>query len=167
MTLVKGIISYSICFFLLVFGLSGCVPVNNGGEYQSGKPQVNNGSKTVDDFKVSINVQQSQKVQKMYATITYMGDEPEIDIYHGGSIFFFNINQQDGDFEYEGAMNLPLLTTTLIRNKSHRVDFNGIEKFKLESGTYEFEAIANFSLDSNNIIESKMEIPVYCIAELE
>jgi hypothetical protein len=96
-----------------------------------------------------------------------MGDKPKIDIYHGGSIFFFNINQQDGDFEYEGAMNLPLLTTTLIRNKSHRVDFNGIEKFKLESGTYEFEAIANFSLDSNNVIESQIEIPVSKIEEIK
>jgi hypothetical protein len=96
-----------------------------------------------------------------------MGEEAEKDIYHGGSIFFFNVYQQDGDFEYLGFMDQPLLTTTLIRNEPHRVDFKGIEKLKLKPGTYEFEAIANFSLDSEDVLGTENEIPVSKIEEVE
>jgi hypothetical protein len=164
----NGSISYAICFLVLVFGLSGCVTSNNNGdENVSDKPKIINESKTVDDFKVSINVQKSQKDPKIYATITYMGEESEKDIYHGGSVFFFNIYQQDGDFEFMESMTLPLLTTTLIQNKPLRVDFNGIEQLKLESGTYKFEAIAYYSLDSEKVLESKIEIPVYKIEEID
>ncbi|WP_394189940.1 hypothetical protein [Paenisporosarcina quisquiliarum] len=164
----KRSISYAICFLVMVLGLSGCVTSNNNGDANvSDKPKISNNSKTVVDFKVTINVQKSQKAPKVYATITYMGEEAEKDIFHGGSIFFFNIYQQDGDFEYIGSMNLPLLTTTLIQNKPLRVDFNGIERLELGSGNYKFEAVANFSLDSDKVMESKIEIPVYKIEEID
>ena len=39
----------------------------------------------MDDFKVSINVEKDLNV---YATVTYIGEAAEKDIYHGGSIFF-------------------------------------------------------------------------------
>ena len=164
----KRSISYAICFLVLVFGLSGCVTSNNNGDANvSDKPKTPNNSKTGVDFKVTINVQKSKKDPKVYATITYIGEEAEKDIYHGGSIFFFNIYQQDGDFEHIGSMNLPLLTTTLIQNKPLRVDFNEIERLELRAGTYKFEAIANLSLDSDKVIESKIEIPVYKIDEID
>ncbi|WP_394189545.1 hypothetical protein [Paenisporosarcina quisquiliarum] len=151
---------------ILVFGLMGC-GTNNNKENVSNEPGINNESNQVDDFKVTINVETGEKDLNVYATIIYMGEEAQKDIYHGGSIFMFNVYQQDGDFEYLGAMNLPLLTTTLIRNEPHRVNFEGIEKLKLKPGTFEFEAIANFSLDSNNVIESKIEIPVYKIVAID
>ena len=152
---------------ILVFGLIGCERNNNNKENIIGEPTTNNESKQVDDFKVTINVENDEKELMVYATITYMGEEAEREIYHGGSIFMFNVYQQDGDFEYLGAMNLPLLTTTLIRNEPHRVSFEGIEKLKLKPGTFEFEAIADFSLDSNNVVESKIEIPVSKIVEID
>jgi len=152
---------------ILVFGLIGCETNNNNKENVIGEPTINNESKQVDDFKVTINVENDEKDLMVYATITYMGEEAEREIYHGGSIFFFNIYQQDGDFEYMESLTLPLLTTTLIQNKPLRVDLKGIEKLKLESGIYKFEANANFSLDSDKVIESKIEIPVYKIEEID
>jgi len=148
----------------LIFGLFGCVTNNNNVENVSGKPKITNESKQVEEFKVSINVEKDLNV---FATITYIGEAAEKDIYHGGSIFFFNVYQLDGDFEYFGAMNQPLLTTTLIRNEPHRVKFKGIEKLELKTGTYEFEAIANISLDSDDVLGTKIEIPVSKIEEVK
>ncbi|MHC8514736.1 hypothetical protein [Sporosarcina sp. ITBMC105] len=147
---------FIVVSIILIFGLFGCVK-NNNEENVSGEPKITNDSKQVDDFKVTINVEKDLNV---YATITYIGEAAEKDIYHGGSIFFFNIYQQDGDFEYFGAMTQPLITTTLIQNEPHIVKFEGIEKLKLKTGTYEFEAIANFSLDLDDVLETKYEIPV-------
>ncbi|QNK86842.1 MULTISPECIES: hypothetical protein [unclassified Sporosarcina] len=155
---------FIVVSIILIFGLFGCVTNNNNEENVSGKPKIANESKQVDDFKVSINVEKDLNV---YATITYIGEAAEKDIYHGGSIFFFNVYQQNGSFEYFGAMNQPLLTTTLIRNEPHRVKFKGIEKLELKTGTYEFEAIANISLDSDDVLGTKIEIPVSKIEEVK
>ena len=155
---------FIVVSIILIFGLFGCVTNNNNEENVSGKPKIANESKQVDDFKVSINVEKDLNV---YATITYIGEAAEKDIYHGGSIFFFNVYQLDGDFEYFGVMNQPLLTTTLIRNEPHRVKFKGIEKLELKTGTYEFEAIANISLDSDDVLGTKIEIPVSKIEEVK
>jgi len=155
---------FIVVTLVLIFGLFGCVTNNNNVENVSGKPKITNESKQVEEFKVSINVEKDLNV---YATITYIGEAAEKDIYHGGSIFFFNVYQLDGDFEYFGAMNQPLLTTTLIRNEPHRVKFKGIEKLELKTGTYEFEAIANISLDSDDVLGTKIEIPVSKIEEVK
>ncbi|MFS0688993.1 hypothetical protein AB1K89_07105 [Sporosarcina sp. 179-K 8C2 HS] len=155
---------FIIVSIILIFGLFGCVTNNNNEESVSGKSKIMNESKQVDDFRVSISVEKDLNV---YATITYIGEAAEKDIYHGGSIFFFNVYQLDGDFEYFGAMDQPLLTTTLIRNEPHRVKFKGIEKIKLKTGTYEFEAIADFSLGSNDVLGTKIEIPVSKIKEVK
>ena len=150
----------------LVFGLIGCES-NNNKECIIGEPTINYESKQADDFKVTINFENDEKELMVYATITYMGEEAKREIYHGGSIFFFNIFEQDGDFKYYSGMEQPLLKTTLIRNESHRVNFEGIEKLELKPGTFEFEAIADFSLDSDNVVESKIEIPVSKIKEID
>ena len=154
-------------FLFLVFGLFGCGTSNNNEENVSGEPRITYESKQVDDFKITINVENSEKDLVVYTTITYMGEEAQKDIYHGGSIFFFNVYQQDDDFEYLGGMNQPLLTTTLIRNEPHRVNFEGIEKLKLKPGTFEFEAIAHFSLDSDDVLGTEIEIPVSGVQEVE
>lgn len=75
---------FIVVSIILIFGLFGCVTNNNNEENVSGKPKIANESKQVDDFKVSINVEKDLNV---YATITYIGEADEKDIYHGGSIF--------------------------------------------------------------------------------
>jgi hypothetical protein len=119
------------------------------------------------DFEVSINVEENEETLDVYATITYLGEEDNHVIYHGGSIFFFNIYQLDGDFEYLGGMNEPLLSTTLNKDEEYKVEFNypGLEKLK--PGIYEFEAIADISLDEEQIVESNVQIPVSKIVEIK
>jgi hypothetical protein len=156
-----------VIFSVLLLGLCGCGTSNNTEEIGSGELQITNESKQVDDFNVSINVENGEKNLNVYATITYVGEEAEVDIYHGGSIFFFNVYQQDGEFEYIGSMEQPLLTTTLIRNEPHSVHFKGIETLKLKQGTYKFEAIADFSLSSDDVVGTKIEIPVSKMKEFD
>lgn len=154
--------SFVVVSIILVFGLFGCVQNNNSDKNINDK--VTNESKQVDDYKVSIHV---EKDLNIYATITFIGEAAKKDIYHGGSIFFFNVYEQNGHLTYEGAMNQPLLTTTLIRNEPHRVNFQGIQQLELKPGTYEFEAIANFSLNSDDILGTKIEIPVSKLVEIK
>ena len=157
----KGLLSYTLLIIILVFGLFGC----DSKEKVRGESYKKNDSQQVDDFNVSINVENSEEALNVYATITYTGDEEEIDIYHGGEIFYFNVYQQDGDFEFFGAMDQPQLITTLYQNEPHRVIFNVLEMPSLNSGTYEFEAIASFSLDTEKA--SNIEIPVYKVEEID
>lgn len=156
-----------VIFSILVLGLCGCGTRNNNEENVSGEPKITNQSKQVDDFKVSISVENGENDLNVYATITYLGKEAEKDIYHGGSIFFFNVYQQDGDFEYLGGMEQPLLKTTLVRDEPHRVKFIEIENLNLKQGNYKFEAIADFSSDSDDVLGTKIEIPVSIIEEID
>lgn len=121
-------------------------------------------SEQVNDFQVSITHDDELNV---YAIITYVGDANEIDIYHGGSIFYFNIHQEDGDFEYIGAMNQPLFTTTLIRNEPHQVAFNHLKELHLKKGIYRIEAIADISLDPDDVVGTTIQIPVSKIIEIK
>ncbi|WP_223701727.1 hypothetical protein [Sutcliffiella deserti] len=160
----KLVLSYKMFIIILVFGLFGCGENNNSEENIRGESYIKNDSQQVDDFKVSINVENGEALN-VYATITYTGEEAEKDIYHGGSIFFFNIYQQDGYFEYIGGMDQPQLTTTLFQNEPHKVTFNVLDIPNLNPGTYEFEAIASFSLNSE--IASNIEIGVSKIEEID
>lgn len=151
----------------MVFGLFGCGTGNNTGGNLSKEPKNTDESKQVDDFNVTIHVKNKGENLTVYATITYTGEETEKDIYHGGSIFYFNVYQLDGDFEYFGAMDQPLLTTTLIQNEPHKVYFSELKNQNLKPGIYEFEAIAEFYLDSDDVVQSKIEIPVSKVVEIE
>ena len=62
-------------------------------------------------------------------------------------------------------MDHPQLITTLFQNEPHRVIFNVLEMPSLNPGTYEFEAIASFSLDTEKA--SNIEIPVYKVEEID
>lgn len=160
----KFLLSYTLLIIILAFGLFVFVKSNSSEENVKGESYIKTDSQHVDDFKVSINVEKSEENLDIYATIIYTGEEAAIDIYHGGEIFFFNVYQQDGDFEFLGAMDDPQLITTLFQNVPHRVSFNVLEMPRLKPGTYEFEAIASFSLNSE--IASNIEIPVYKVEEI-
>lgn len=143
--------------FSLIFALIGCGTDN--GELNE-EPNVFAESNQVDNFDVKLEIIEKEQELTVAATITYVGEKDEIDIYHGGSIFYFNIYQKDGNFEYLGSMDAPLLTTTLTRNEPHKVDFTDSVLDELEPGTYEFEAIAVFSLNVENIVDSLINNPV-------
>lgn len=158
-----------IMFSIIILSLSACGTDNSGNkqlniqEFKEEVDEVNQEG----DFEVSMNVEKVDETLDVYATITYLGEEDKRIIYHGGSIFFFNIYQLDGDFEFLGGMDQPLLSTILKQNEKHRVEFNHPGLKELKPGIYEFEAIANISLDDENMRESTGEIPVSKIVELE
>lgn len=158
----KMIFMYSI----LLLSLFGCSTPNEKLDVKEDTLQEErtylNESNQVGDFKVSIALNESLHPT---ASITYVGDQPEKTIYHGGNIFFFNIYQQDGHFKQESAMNMPLLSTTLIQNKPHTIQFN--EVGELEKGLYKFEAIASFSLNSDDVMGTKLEIPVSKLQQIQ
>jgi len=157
----KRLLSYTLLIIILIFGLFGC----DSEEKVRDESYKKSDSQHVDDFKVSINVENSEEALNVYASITYTGEETEVDIYHGGEIFYFNVYQQDGDFEFFGAMDDPQLKTTLFKNEPHKVTFNVLEMPSLKQGIYEFEAIAAFSLNSET--SSNIMIPVYMLKEIE
>ncbi|CAG9620907.1 hypothetical protein [Sutcliffiella rhizosphaerae] len=162
----KLMLNYILLIIILVFGLFGCGKNNTSEENVRDDSFINNDSQQInDDFKVSINVENSEKALNVYATITYTGEEAEKDIYHSGRIFFFNVYQQDGGFDYIGDMDEPQLTTTLFKNEPHIEIFNVLDMPNLNPGTYKFEAIASFSLSSE--LASNIEIPVSKIEEID
>lgn len=152
-------------FFLMIFILAGCGTSWNSAKNGTNGSNISSSELQVDDFVIGIHVEKQYPLQ-VYATITYTGNDEEIDIYHGGSIFFFNIYNQNGDFEYEGAMEQPLLTTTLKQNQAHQVDMD-LSHVNLKPGTYEFEAIAEFFLDQDDWAGTNYNIPVKVVVDIE
>lgn len=147
---------------LLVVGLVGCGTSDQNSGSNSEQIKTTESSQ-VNDFKVTLHLEENLE---MYATITYSGEEAEVEINHGGSIFFFNIHQQDGSFEYESVMTEQLLTTNLVANEPYRVDFNQVKKLELNKGKYEFQAIADFSVSSNDGTVTPLKIPVSIVREI-
>ncbi|MCT8136730.1 hypothetical protein H1D32_02560 [Anaerobacillus sp. CMMVII] len=164
--MLKKLMVHLMVLSVIFFGVVGCGTGSNTENNSGEEPKGSVATKLVDDFEVSINVDDRENDPIVYATITYLGEDAETDIYHGGSIFFFNIYQIDGDFEYMGAMDLPLITTSLKRNEPHNVQLMDKSLKALETGTYEFEAIADFSLDIDDMVNTRMKIEVSTIHEI-
>jgi hypothetical protein len=145
----------------LGFGVAGCGTNLDSESITIDEPEtVYREINRVDDFEVELQITEKNEGRTITATITYSGEESEIDIYHGGSIFYFNIYEIDGDFEHMGSMDGPLLTTVLTRNEPHKVEMVDVALDELQSGSYEFEAVAIFSLDIEQIGDTLVEIPV-------
>lgn len=175
----KILVLFQFVLIILLFGLVGCGTSNNADGNSKANGEMNQGEENLSenlkiseetnikgDFKVSIYVEDGEKDLNVYATITYIGEEDKLDIYHGGSIFFFNIYEIDGEFEHIGGMNQPLLTTTLTKEEAHRIKFNNPVLDTLEPGKYEFEAVADFSLDADDVLGTTIEIPVSVIVKI-
>ncbi len=117
------------------------------------------------DFEVRIFAEQDQELN-VYATLTYRGEEESIDIYHATWIFYFGITQLDGDYETTIGMEEPLRTTTLVKDEPH-VEQLKTDTLNLKPGKYKFEAIADFSTNSEKMLETGSEIPVSTVVEVK
>ena len=164
----KKIILLSLVLFLILsLGLFGCGYDQNNTSSNSEEPEVTEALEREGDFEVQIEVVRSEEGLTVEASITYLGDEDKVDIYHGGSIFYFNIYEQDGDFEYLGAMDAQLLTTELLPKEPHNIEINYPILEELEPGIYEFEAEAVFSLDEEHITDTMINIPASVMVSLD
>jgi hypothetical protein len=137
---------------ILLFGMCGCNFTINEESKNFNHVQPTESIKRVDDFIIEIYTENNEVI----ATITYVGEQQEFHIYHGGRIFLFNVYQVDGNYELLGAMEQPLLTTKLLKGYPHKETYNGPTIDTLKSGIYQFEAIAMFSLDEE-VVKSKIE----------
>ncbi|TFB22860.1 hypothetical protein E3U55_06375 [Filobacillus milosensis] len=152
---------------ILIFGLYGCGTKGDGAATVSQVVEDEKATAQEGEFEVSINVEQKGENLDVYATITYLGDQDQKTIYHGGSIFFFNVYQVGGDFEHIGGMEQPLLSTDLKKGEAHKVEFNHPGLTELKPGTYEFEAIADISIDDEKMVDTKLEVPVTTVVEID
>ncbi len=159
----KLMLSGVLMVLIVSMGLVGCGYDGNNETDSTVEPEEYEATERDGDFEVTIEVDGKDNDLSVAASITYLGDEDTIDIYHGGSIFYFNIYQQDGDFQYLGAMDAQLHSTKLVQNEPHRVEIHYPILEELEPGTYEFEAEAVFSLDEENIADSTINLPVSVI----
>ncbi|MCU7666995.1 hypothetical protein [Bacillus thuringiensis] len=117
----------------------------------------------VGDFIATIDADDVLKTNKVKATITYVGKDDKVVVYHGISIFSSNIQEKNGTFKYEPAMPFPLGKTTLIRNKPKIEEYEFPKQIiqKLKPGkTYEFKADASFSLDKHFNKDTAFSLPV-------
>lgn len=156
----KFMVSGFMIILIASLGLVGCGNDGNNETDHTEDPEEYEATEREEDFEVTMEVISEANDLSVTASITYLGDEETIVIYHGGSIFYFNIYQQDGDFEYLGAMDAQLIWTELRQNEPHRVDIDYPILEELEPGTYEFEAEAVFSLDEEEIMDTQITIPV-------
>lgn len=120
------------------------------------------------DFIATIDADDVLTTNKITATITYVGKDDKIVVYHGMSIFSFSVQEKNGTFKYPTivAMPLPLGITTLIQNKPKIEEYDlskELMKKLIPGKTYEFKANANFSLDKNFNKDITFSLPVSAI----
>src|SRR5690554_6909582 len=60
----------------------------------------------------------------IFAELTYVGEEESIDIYHAASPFQFPLEENTRGYEFDYAMNSPLIVTTLLRDEPLRENYS-------------------------------------------
>lgn len=73
-----------VLLIIFSFLIAGCGQEQARKKDRNDQPEVTDESNQVDDFKVSMDVEDELDA---YATITYVGEEAEKEIYHGGKYF--------------------------------------------------------------------------------
>ncbi|MEK3763364.1 hypothetical protein [Solibacillus sp. FSL K6-4121] len=62
---------------------------------------------------------------KIYAELEYTGDKKEIEIFHAASPFSFPMVETTRNYEIEYGMDMPLLSTTLVKGEPLRREYVG------------------------------------------
>jgi hypothetical protein len=69
---------------------------------------------------------------RIYAELEYIGDNDKVTIYHSASPFYFHMVEKTRNYEIHYPMDQPLLSSTLIKGKPLRQEYN-------RSGGYDSE----------------------------
>ncbi|MBD8034896.1 hypothetical protein H9632_17690 [Solibacillus sp. Sa1YVA6] len=110
---------------------------------------------------------------KIYAELEYTGDKGEIEIFHAASPFSFPMVETTRNYEIEYAMDMPLLSKTLVKGEPLRGEYVGSGGYSSEdqneyqdfmkqimnkefpAGHYVVNGIADFDIRVSEGTESK------------
>lgn len=170
-------ILFLISFWVMITILIGC---NSSNDHQAVQPTI---SETKDGYFIYRLVTEKEKYAqgepvKIYAELEYIGDEEEVTIYHADSPFHFPITEKARNYELGYAMNMPLLSTALIKGEPLREEYipgNGTGYGETDKedyvnfikelwengfpiGIYVVNGYANFSVTDENGVEEQFTI---------
>lgn len=142
---------YAFLIFLVMF-MTSCSSANSDDEGPENQEPINQAG----DFQVEIFSEDSEEADtpEIYATITYLGNQPEIEVTHNNVLIYFNL-YGEGKELFPKALPDVLETTKLLKNEPRKTRYSDEELDQLDPGAYEIEAVAFFSLD-----ETDYSIPV-------
>lgn len=140
-------------------------------------------------FKIQIETDKKvystdEKIQ-ISARFTYIGDKPEMRIYHSMNYVFFEIRNEKTGFVTEIAEPLPLRSTVLPKDKEFAFPYTKSGSYSendpkadfwrkffadpelhLPPGEYHIKAFASFSTDKDKLQETSLYIPVETIIQV-
>ncbi|MGH2318034.1 hypothetical protein ACRC6Q_09705 [Planococcus sp. SE5232] len=139
-----------VIFVLLSFwGLSGC----DSGSSEVVGPKNNESVNQKENFRLEI-----LHAENSNASITYTGEEKEIDVNHAGTHFIYFNYYKDGEMLTTGTRIDMRSRATLIRNEPLVIDFDESELAEFEPGEFEIEAVAEFGVGEDLTEEVKYEL---------
>ncbi|BDH61459.1 hypothetical protein MTP04_15890 [Lysinibacillus sp. PLM2] len=126
---------FSVLIFVVI--LSGCGTKTNGNSVPSEKYEYENiveSTAESDDFLFKLTskkpIYQVGEPLEIKAELTYKGDEETLKIAHAASpIWLFTTNLTE-DYQFEAAMNEPLIITQLLKNEPY------VEQYSFTGGSY-------------------------------
>lgn len=140
---------------LLIFGVSGC----GSGSSEVVGPKNNEPVNQKENFRLEI-FNTENDAENVNASITYTGENKEIDVYHGGNHVIYFKYYKDGEILNTGARSDMRSKTTLIRNQPLVLDFDESNLVELEPDRFEIEAIAAFGVGKDIAEEVEYELSV-------
>lgn len=172
-------ITYILCIFAVIFFV-GC-------NTKDTLDHVNNNLSKDGDFKLAVysdkNKYKENTPIKLWATLEYMGENDQIDIWYDEPIIKLSIYGEGNDFEWKTLSDLLLRTRVMNKNKEisesfkmpegsiDDIDNEELKKFlenselQLPSGSYKIIASTDFYMDkecTENIkISTEITIKVY------
>ncbi|MED4534259.1 hypothetical protein ABET51_10720 [Metabacillus fastidiosus] len=174
--------SYFFIFTAFIIVLTGCNWKKNSQENLHTKQEVTEG-----DFIYRLISEKGEYAEnrpvKLYAELEYIGDKEKVEIFHAASPFSFPMLEKTRGYEINYNMDVPLLSTTLVKSEPLRkeysrsggygsedeedyVDFmNHIMNNEFPTGHYIVNGSANFFLVTNE--ETKEEKKYNMKAQIE
>lgn len=142
---------YAFLIFLVMI-MTSCSSANSDDEGPENQEPINQ----VGDFQVEIFSEDSEETDtpEIYATITYLGNQSEIEVLHSEVLIYF-ILYSEGKVLFPSSLANIGINTTLLKNEPLKIQYSDEELDQLDPGTYEIGAVASFLLD-----ETDYRIPV-------
>ncbi|KAA0957605.1 hypothetical protein ACQKDD_18215 [Planococcus kocurii] len=147
----KSLKAFSILVFLLLT-LWGCTDKSSSTNYND-----LNSSDQKGDFKVEVFSKDNDK-KSIYATLTYIGEEEEVSILHGGDEALYFLIFKNEELLNPGSRTDQGTKAILKQNEPLIINLDKSYQDLLKSGDYQIVAIADMSYDTPE--STQYRIPV-------